>query len=89
MKPIQGMDSLSRFLSNDVQIGFPHVATNERQLCRPFLSEFVEETLQRLDRTVPAYPKQSFGMMVDLVDEGQILVTAISKNLIHSNGGHP
>ncbi len=83
---VQDVDGLRRFLSDDLQVRLPHVATHEAQLSRLFRSQPAEEFQQSLGLAMFSDPQETLASGVDLVDDGQEQVLALPVDLIHSNG---
>ena len=88
VKAVQDMDGLAGLLGDDLEVGFPHIAADEEQLCRPFLAERPEEAQQGFDGPILSHPQQALAFAVDLVNHGKVLVTSLPENLIDSDGLH-
>jgi hypothetical protein len=88
VKAVQDMDSLAGLPGDDPEVGFPHIATDEEQLSRPFLAKGPEKAQQGFNGSVFPYPQQALALGVDLVDDREVLVTSLPENLIHSDRLH-
>ena len=89
MKSIQDVQGLRRFLGDDMQVRFPHVATDESQLLGPLLSQLPEKPVQRRQCAILSHPQQPLRMRVDLVDHRYVLMSFPPKQLVHADGGDP
>jgi hypothetical protein len=68
------MDRLARFLGDDLQVGLPHVATDELQPLGEVRTELTEEGEQGPHGVTLADPEEAAAAVVDLVDDGEELV---------------
>ena len=74
METIEDMESLGALLADDLQIGLPHIGTDEDDLRGHFVTDGGEESLKGLDRSLFADPKQTGDAEIDLLDQCQIFV---------------
>lgn len=76
MKPIQDIDRTGGLFRDNLQVWFPHVATDKLQLLAFFRSEPVEEFPERLGGTIGADPEQSPFSLVKLIHQGHEFILA-------------
>ena len=69
VKAVQDVEGMSGFLRDDLQIGLPHVAADERECGGALLPEPAEKPEQCLGASVLPDPQQPFPRGVDLIDE--------------------
>ena len=62
-------------LADHPQIGLPHVRADELDAFGQLLADQGEELLEALDGALLADPQQARAILLDLVDQGQVLVT--------------
>lgn len=74
MKSIENIHRVGTTLTDDPQVRLPHVRADEFDTFGQRLADEGEELLETLDSTVLADPQQSRAILLDLVDQGQILV---------------
>ena len=86
VKTIQNMKGLSCFLCNHLKIRPPHIAADVSQLGCPLFTEPAEESQQGLYLPLLSNPEQSLAVCIDLIDQGQVLVTNLPLDLIDTNG---
>src|SRR5690606_19755852 len=71
---------------DQIQIGLPHVGADELDLLAELLANQGKELLEALGRSLLAHPEQALAARIDLVDQGQILVSAAVLDLIDADG---
>ena len=87
MKPVEDVDRCGGHLGYDSQIGFPHVAADKPQILAPLLAKPFEETPECPGGSVASYPEQPSFSCVELVNQGDELLFALSPaNLIGADG---
>src|SRR4030042_2209065 len=89
MKTIQYMESIWRFFPDYFYIRFPHIGTDEFQLCAPFLAEVPKKPEQCLCSAFLSNKQQTPYPFIDLVNECQILVVFPVLNLVNTDGSDP
>src|SRR5271165_596949 len=80
------MQRLGTFLADHIQVGLPHIGADELDLRRELLTDDGEETLKGFDGTFLADPEQAGEPLVDLVDQGQVLMAFGVLDFIHPDG---
>ena len=85
MEAVKDMDGLWSFLRQHLQVGLPHVAANELQLCAALFAELSEESQQSPDGAFFADPQEALASGVDLVDKGQVAVASMPLDLIDTD----
>ena len=86
METIENMQGLGTFLTDDLQVGFPHVRADEHDLRCDFFTYGGEESLKGVDRSLFADPKQTGDAQIDLINQCQILVAFGILDLIDTDG---
>src|SRR4051812_37507125 len=71
MEAIKNMKSLGALLADDLQIGLPHIGTDEDDLRGHFVADHGEESLKGSDRSFFSYPKQARNVELDLINQRQ------------------
>ena len=61
-------------LAIHLQIGFPHVGTDEYDFGNYVLAHSGEESLEGFDGSLFAYPKRAGNAQINLVDQGELFV---------------
>src|ERR1700687_2321517 len=74
MKPVEDVEGFRAFFADDLQIGLPHVGSNEHDLRSQLISNDGEESTEGLDRPFFSDPEQTRDVEIDLIDQGQVLV---------------
>lgn len=88
MEAIQHMQRLTGHLSDNTQVGLPHVAADEREPDGTLLAEVLEELPQGFLGALLADPQQPPATGIDLVNQRQILVSSLPCDLVDADGGH-
>ena len=86
VKTIQNMQGLGAFLTNDLQIGFPHIRADEDDLRGDLFTYGGEESLERLNGSFLAHPEQADHAQVDLIHQRQVLVALGVLDFIYADG---
>ena len=76
METIEDMESLGAPLADDLQIGLPHIGTDEDDLRGHFVTDRGEESLKGFDRSFFSDPKQARNVEIDLVNQRQVLASS-------------
>src|SRR5271167_4743323 len=74
VEAVEDMQGLGTFLADHIQVGSPHIRTDELDLRSELLSDDGEETLEGFEGAFLADPEQAGEPLVDLVDQGQVFV---------------
>ena len=72
---------------DDVEIGFPHVGTDDLDSSAARRSEGLEEAGERLGVAILDDAEKAFAPAVDLIDEGHVFVPFAVADLIDPDGG--
>src|ERR1019366_4815971 len=83
---VEDMQRLGTFLTDHLQVGLPHIRADELDLRSELLSDDGEETLEGFDGAFLADPEQAGGPLVDLVDQGQVLVAFGVLDFVYTDG---
>jgi hypothetical protein len=86
METVENMQGLGTFLTDKLQIGFPHVRADEDDLRGDFLADHGKESLEGLDRSLFPDPKQAGDADIDLINQRQVLVPFGILDFIHPDG---
>src|SRR5271154_4332994 len=86
METVEDMDSEGTFLTDDLQIGFPHIGADEYDFGGQFVADDGEEALEGFDGAFPAHPEQARDANIDLINERQILVSFGVLDLVDPDG---
>ena len=78
----QDVERLLGPVGDDVEVGLPHVAADEADGRAPGIPEHVEELGEGLLGAVLAEPQQPLAPVVDLVDQGQVVVASVPQREI-------
>src|SRR5947209_7185268 len=70
VETVEDMQGLGAVLADELQIGLPHVRTDEYDFGNYVLAHCGEESLERFDSPLFAYPEQTGDAQIDLVDQG-------------------
>jgi hypothetical protein len=85
VKPVQDVQRLGALLTNHVEVRLPHVGTDKLDFGRKFRSDHGEEPLEGCLGPLLSHPEQP-GEVVDLVDQGQVLLPFGILNLVYADG---
>jgi hypothetical protein len=85
VKKIENLKRLVSLFLNDVQVRLPHVAGYESESFGARFSEHLEELSDRRLRTVPTNPKEPTTSLIDLLDDGQILMPLPHRYLVDAD----
>ena len=83
---IEDIESLGALLADDLQIGLPHIGTDEDDLRGHFVADDGEESLKGFDRSFFSDPKQARNVEVDLLNRRQAYVAFGVLDLVDSDG---
>ena len=86
METIEDMERLGALFADDLQIGFPHIGTDEDDLGGQFVADGGEESLKGFDGSFFSHPKQARNVEIDLVNQRQVLVAFGVLDLVDSDG---
>src|SRR6185436_7806589 len=78
--------SAGAVFADQLQIGFPHVGTDEYDFGNYVLAHGGEESLERFDGSLLAYPEKAGDAQIDLVDQGEVFVPFGVLDLVDSDG---
>ena len=68
------MQRLGAVFTDQLQIGFPHVGTDEYDFGNYVLAHSGEEPLEGFDGSLFAYPTKAGNAQINLVDQGELFV---------------
>ena len=71
VKAVEDMQRLGAVFADQLQIGFPHVGTDEYDFGNYVLAHSGEESLEGFDGSLFAYPKKAGNSQINLVDQGK------------------
>src|SRR5580700_7665711 len=74
VKAVEDIQSLGAVFTDQLQIGFPHVGTDEYDFGNYVLAHSGEESLEGFDGSLFAYPKKAGHAQIDRVDQGEVFV---------------
>src|ERR1035438_7879308 len=80
------MERLGALLADDLQIGLPHIGTDEDDLRGHFVAYGGEEPPKGFDGSFFSDPKQARNVEIDLVNQRQVLVAFGVLDLVDSDG---
>lgn len=86
MEAVEDVESLGAFLTDELEIGLPHVRADEEDIGNDLLAHGSEESLEEFEGSFFADPEQAGDTDVDLIDEGEILVAFGVLDLIDADG---
>ena len=86
VEPVEDMEGIGALLADDLQIGFPHVGTNEDDLRGHLVADGGEESSKGLDRSFFSDPKQARDIEIDLVNQREVLMTFGVLDLVDADG---
>ncbi len=69
-----------------LQVGLPHIRADELDLFSQFFADQGEELLEARLRAFLSYPQQACAARLDLVDQGEIVMSASVLDLVHTDG---
>src|SRR2546428_812563 len=84
VEAVQNVERLRTFLPDNLQIGFPHIRTDEFNFGGNLQADHLKELLKRFHRPFLADPQQT-GEIIDLIDQREVLVPACVLNFIHAH----
>ena len=76
----------SAFLADHVQVRLPHIRTDELDLRSKLVADNGEEALEGFDGAFLADPEQAGEPLVDLVDQGQVLMAFGVLDFVYTDG---
>lgn len=87
MEPVENIDCAGSHLGDYAQIGLPHITANESQASASLSAKPLEKTPESFGSAISAYPKQSSLSGIELIDERNELLFALSPaNLVSADG---
>lgn len=86
MEAVEDMKGLRALFADDLQIGLPHIGTDEGNLGSDLIADDGEESAERFNGSFPANPEEARKAEIDLIDQRQILVPFGVLNLVHADG---
>jgi hypothetical protein len=86
VEPIEDVDDDRAAFAYDAEEGLPHIARDEEDRLRPFLAEHVEEGVEARRGSLLRDVKQTPATVVDLVDEREVLVALLPREVVHADG---
>jgi len=86
VEAVEDMQRLGAVLADELQIGFPHVRTDEYDFGNYVLAHSGEESLEGFDGSFFAYPEKAGDAQIDLVDQGEVFVPFGLLDFIDSDG---
>lgn len=86
VKTVEDAECLGASFPDHMEIGLPHVGTDELDVGAEFGSEHGEEALEGFDGSLLADPEQASEVRVDLIDQGEVLVAFGILDLVHTDG---
>src|SRR5580700_3750014 len=86
MEAVEDVQCLGALLTDDFQIGLPHVGADEDDLRSHFVANNLKESLKGFDGPLAADPEQAGHAEVDLVDQRQVLMPFGVLDLVDSDG---
>src|SRR3989454_740470 len=84
VEAVQNVERLRTFLPDNLQIGFPHIRTDEFNFGGNLRADHLKELLKRFHRPFLADPQQT-GEIIDLIDQREVPVPACVLNFIHAH----
>ena len=87
VEAVEHVESGGQHGGDDVQIGFPHIGTDDFDFRAALGSEGLEETGKRAGVAVPDDAEEAFAAAVDLIDQGHVFVPFAVGDFIDSDGG--
>jgi len=75
-----------RLLGNHVEVGLPHIATDETDRLARLVAEGHEEPPQTVLRSLLGYPQQPLHAVLDLIHQRQVVMPSLPLDLIHADG---
>jgi len=86
VEAVEDMQRLGAVFADQLQIGFPHVGTDEYDFGNYVLSHCGEESLEGFDGSLFAYPEKAGNAQIDLVDQGEVFVPFGVLDFVDSDG---
>jgi len=86
VKAVEDMQRLGAVFTDQLQIGFPHVGTDEYDFGNYVVAHSGEESLEGFDGSLFAYPKKAGNAQINLVDQGELFVPFGVLDFIDANG---
>jgi hypothetical protein len=74
VKAVENIQRIRAAFADHPQVGLPHVRTDELDAFGQRLADQGEELREAFDGAVLADPQQAGAILLDLVDQGQVLV---------------
>ena len=85
VKAVADMQRLRAVFTDQLQIGFSHVGTDEHDFGNYVLAHSGEESLEGFDGSLFAYPKKAGNAQINLVDQGEVFVSFGVLNFIDAD----
>src|SRR3989454_1384067 len=85
VEAIEDVNRSTGLRGDHVEVGLPHVAADELQGLGAFASKIVEKALEALLGPLKPDPQETLGALVDLVDEGQVVVPETPLDLVNAD----
>jgi hypothetical protein len=86
VKAIEDIDRVGAALADDPQVRLPHIRADEFDALGQRLADESEELLETLDGAILTDPQQPCAALLDLIDQGQILVPFGVLDLVDADG---
>ena len=86
VESVEDMEGIGALLADDLQIGFPHVGTDEDDLRGHLVADGGEESLKGFDGSFFSDPKQARDVEIDLINQREVLMTFGILDLVDADG---
>src|SRR6266849_1921115 len=86
VEAVEDMQRLGAVFADQLQIGFPHVGTDEHDFGNYVLAHSGEESLEGFDGSLFAYPEKAGNAQIDLIDQGEVFVPFGILDFIDADG---
>ena len=86
VEPVEDMEGIGALLADNLQIGLPHVGTDEDDLGGHLIADGGEKSVKGFDRSFFSHPKQARDIEIDLVNQGEIFMTLGVLDLVDADG---
>ncbi len=86
VEAVENVQGVGQFFGDDLEVGLPHIAAYDLDVLAALPAQAAEDLEQGLGGTAFANEEQALETVIDLVDEGQVMMAQTVGDLIDADG---